>query len=222
MAGERTLPGLGLTGFWDEGSDGWKAAMDVNLRILSALGAGSVKSRTTVLPGSPTDGDIYIVRSDDGTNPNKVAIRDSAAWVYLTPAEGWRTWLQDEDVSAIYSGSAWVAQDRVRPIGWFFTSAPLTSEVLALYTAAESITLADDFAGSQGDVGTNPAATFTMTVQKNGSTVGTVAISTGGVFTFATTGTTVSLVAGDQLKIVAPAGVDASVANVSVTLKGVL
>lgn len=222
MAGERTLPGLGLTGYWNEGSDGWKAAMDTNLRLLSAMCSGAAISRTTVLPGSPTNGDIYIVRSDAGTNPNKIALRDNGAWVYLAPSEGWRLWVKDEDALAVYTGSAWAVQTRVRPISWFFTSAPTSSEVLAIYVAAEAITLADDFAGSVGTCGTNPTATFTLTVRKNGSSVGTIAISTSGVFTFTTTGGAVTLAAGDVLRIVAPSGVDGTVANVAATLRGIV
>ena len=34
---ERTLPGLGLTGFWDLGANNWKGGMDLNLRKLSLL-----------------------------------------------------------------------------------------------------------------------------------------------------------------------------------------
>jgi hypothetical protein len=53
----RTLPGLGLTGFWDLGSDGWKPDMDANLRMLSALVQAKATSRTTELPEEPSNGD---------------------------------------------------------------------------------------------------------------------------------------------------------------------
>lgn len=108
----------------------------------------------------------------------------------------------------------------VRPIAFFFTTAPTASEVLLLYTACENISLADDFAGSVGDVGTNPTASFALDVQKNGSSIGSITVSTGGTFTFATTDGAVSLVSGDQLKIVGPGSADATIANVSITLKG--
>lgn len=110
----------------------------------------------------------------------------------------------------------------VRPVAFFFTTTPTASEVLLLYTACESITLADDFAGSVGDVGTNPASSFVLDVQKNGASVGTVTISTGGVFTFVTSGSTVSLAVGDQLKVLGPVTPDTTIANVSITFKGAL
>jgi hypothetical protein len=105
----RTLPGLGLSGFWTLGEDGWNTGADVNWRTLSALVQLSVISRTTALPGSPTNGDIYLVPSDAGAEPNKVAVRDNGAWVYLTPQEGWRAWVKDTDEMVTFSGTAWVA-----------------------------------------------------------------------------------------------------------------
>lgn len=105
----RTLPGIGLSGFWALGESGWKPGADTNWLTLSALTQLSVISRTTVLPGSPADGDIYIVRSDAGSEANKVAVRDNGAWVYLTPQEGWRGWVRDENELVVFDGAAWVA-----------------------------------------------------------------------------------------------------------------
>lgn len=102
---QRTLPGLGLTGFWDLGADGWNTENDVNLRRLSALVQGAVLSRTTALPGSPSDGDIYIVPS--GGDEDKIAVRDNGSWVYLTPAAGWRVWVADDAKFAYFDGSDW-------------------------------------------------------------------------------------------------------------------
>jgi hypothetical protein len=59
-----------------------------------------------------------------------------------------------------------------------------------------------------------------MNVQVNGSSVGTITVSTGGAFTFNTAGGAVSLVVGDRLKIVAPATPDATAALASFTLVG--
>jgi len=104
----RTLPGIGLNGFWALGESGWKPGVDTNWLTLSALTQLSVVSRTTVLPVSPTDGDIYIVRSDAAAEPNKVAVRDNGAWVYLTPQEGWRAWVRDTDELVVFDGTSWV------------------------------------------------------------------------------------------------------------------
>lgn len=107
MTGERTVPGLGLTAFYDVHTSGWKPGMDANIQKLSALCQCTVKSRVTSLPGSPTDGDEYIVPHGAGSHPDEIAIRDNGAWVYFTPTEGWLVWLQDENILVYWSGTAW-------------------------------------------------------------------------------------------------------------------
>jgi len=108
---ERTLPGIGLSGFWDLGAT-YKTGMDENLRKLSALTQLSVKDRDVALPGTPSAGDIYIVDSGDATNPNQVAVWDgpsgSEAWVYIQPQEGWLAYVQDENAYYQFDGSNWV------------------------------------------------------------------------------------------------------------------
>lgn len=209
-----------------------EVVVNENVRWLEffASGAKITDRDDTAPPGSPVDGEAYLVKATAtgawAGQDNKIALYISSAWAFMTPTEGMTLYVADEDIRIQYDGSAWAAfggsSAQYRNISFFFTSTPTSSEVLLLYTACESITLADDFAGSVGDVGTNPTASFALDVQKNGSSIGTITISTGGAFTFATTGASVSLVSGDQVKIVAPASVDATVADVSITLKGAL
>lgn len=90
--------------------------------------------------------------------------------------------------------------------GFFVTTAPTADEVLYLHMATRAFTFADEFAGSLGSVGSNPSATYTITVarQVGGagafSTIGTITVSTDGAVSFATTGTTVAIASGDVLK----------------------
>jgi len=110
MAGERTLPGIGLTGFWDLGS-AYKDGMDSNLRLLSALSQIVVEDRDAALPGTPSTGDIYIVDSGDGTHPNEIAVWDgpvgSEQWYYITPQAGWIAYVKDEGAHYRFDGSGW-------------------------------------------------------------------------------------------------------------------
>lgn len=115
-------------------------------------------------------------------------------------------------------------------IGFFFTTTPAVSEVIAIHPVTDAFTLPANFASpdSKGACGTNPTASFVLDVQRSlaasptsFSSIGTITISTGGAFTFATaSGTSKSIAAGDVIKIVAPSPVDATCANVAVTLKG--
>lgn len=106
---ERTLPGIGLTAFWDLGSDGWNTGMDANLRLLSALVQPRALDHVGATPGSPVNGDIYLFTAAHATQPNKIAIYDDGVWVYVTPASGWLVY----DVALAnhrkFTGSAWEA-----------------------------------------------------------------------------------------------------------------
>lgn len=107
---KRTLPGLGLEAYFDLGENGWNDEFDENFRKLSVLVDGRVLSRTTNLPGSGSDGDVYIVPVGQ-TNQNQIAIWDgptgSKAWVYYPASEGWAFYVLDEDKNYQFDGTAW-------------------------------------------------------------------------------------------------------------------
>ena len=102
-------------------------------------------------------------------------------------------------------------------VSGFFTSAPVASEVLLDHIFAMAVNFGTNWTGSVGQVTTNPAASFVMVIKKNGSATGTITVSTGGAFTFATSA---NFAVGDRLQVVAPAGVDATVANLCFSLLG--
>lgn len=111
MAGQRTLPGLGLSAYWTPGSNNWEAQHDPDTRLLSILVQCAVKSRVTTLPGSPTNGDVYLMKADaSGGNANKIAARDNGVWIYLTANEGFYIHVNDEDAFYKFTGAAWEAQ----------------------------------------------------------------------------------------------------------------
>lgn len=111
----------------------------------------------------------------------------------------------------------------LRPVSFFFTTAPSASEVLVLFVSEQVFTFPANFVGSQAKGVTNPAATFALDVQKNGASVGTVSISTGGVVTMTTSGGSAVIISvGDLMKFVAPIAPDASIANWAFTFKGII
>jgi hypothetical protein len=83
------------------------------LRLLDGLVQLSVLDRDlTAPPGSPEDGDRYIVASGAtgdwaGWDLN-VAVFTDGAWLRLPPRVGWRTWIEDEGLLLVYNGSEWV------------------------------------------------------------------------------------------------------------------
>lgn len=108
-----------------------------------------VKSRTTTAqPGSPANGDTYIVPTGaTGTNwsgqDGKIAHYYGGSWKFWTPIEGVREWANDEDIRWVYNGSAWVLDTR----------APMLTKSVAggadvTLTAVESSYPAMDFTGA--------------------------------------------------------------------------
>ena len=83
------------------------------LRILDGLVQLSVLDRDlTTPPGSPADGDRYIVASGAtgdwaGWDLN-VALWTDGAWLRLPPRSGWRAWVEDEGLLLVYDGAGWV------------------------------------------------------------------------------------------------------------------
>ncbi len=103
-------------------------------------------------------------------------------------------------------------------VGFFVLAALAASEVAAMHVFTDAVTFPAKFAGSRASVGVNPAATFVLSVQKNGTEIGTISISTAGVVTFATSGAAaVAFAAGDVLRVVGPVTVGTA-ANFAVTL----
>jgi hypothetical protein len=102
-----------------------------------------------------------------------------------------------------------------------FVAKPLGNATVLIHVFTEDVLFAADFALSRGGVATNPTATASLSIRKNGSAVGGIGITTGGVVSFFTSGgTPVSFVAGDVLTVVAQDPADLTLANSAFTLRG--
>jgi hypothetical protein len=81
--------------------------------VLDGLVQLSVLDRDlTAPPGSPGDGDRYIVGSGatgdwEGWDLN-VALWTDGAWLRLPPRTGWRAWVEDEDLLLVYGDAGWI------------------------------------------------------------------------------------------------------------------
>jgi hypothetical protein len=102
-----------------------------------------------------------------------------------------------------------------------FSSIPTSSQILDTIPIVRDLDFAAAFAGSIGQIAINPTATFVIDVLDDGTVIGTISISTTGVFTFATTsGTAKVVLAGSILEFRAPATADATANRATWTLKG--
>lgn len=95
------------------------------------------------------------------------------------------------------------------------------SQVILLVTFDRPVIFQGNFATSVGSCGVNPTATATFAVAKNGSGIGTVVVSTGGVVSFtSTSGAAQSFGIGDVMQVTGPASPDVTMANVAFTFSG--
>ena len=84
------------------------------LVILDALVQGSVISRTlTTPPGSPTDGDAYVVAATAtgawAGKENDLAVYEAAAWSFYTPLTGYLMYCAADGEHITFDGSAWLS-----------------------------------------------------------------------------------------------------------------
>lgn len=99
-----TGPNLGLKYGWSDRESGYGTDLNADLKRLDALTQLSVKDKDAATPpGSPADGDRYIVAaSPTGAwtgHATHVAVWDAAAsaWTFYTPKKGWFAYVEDED-----------------------------------------------------------------------------------------------------------------------------
>jgi hypothetical protein len=105
-------------------------------------------------------------------------------------------------------------------IGVYFPGQPDAGATLLQFVAPRTFTLPANLTGSQGYAGTAPTAQADLDIQKNGSSIGTVSFAASAntaTFTFASEA---AFAAGDRLSVVAPGSQDASLADISITFKG--
>lgn len=76
--------------------------------------------------------------------------------------------------------------DHLYDIAGSTLSTPSDSDIITRFVATRAFSLPANLAGTKVYVGTNPSATATVTVQKNGASAGAITISTGGVETLPT------------------------------------
>lgn len=109
----KTDPISGITYNWDLGSSTYKAEMDANLRQIGITMNASVISKLSADPGSPSDGDAYIV-DPTGTGAfsgqdNNIAVYELATttWLFFTPSKGMTCFLQSGLQLIAFDGSTW-------------------------------------------------------------------------------------------------------------------
>ncbi len=103
------------------------------VRLLDALVQMSVKSRTlTAPPGSPADGDRYIVAAGAtgawATWDLNIAYYVDGAWMKLVPQQGWLAWIEAEAAHLRWDGTAWGGLSSSGSVAWGAITGTLSNQ----------------------------------------------------------------------------------------------
>lgn len=81
-------------------------------RIDAILNTGAIDKDLATPPGSPAEGDVYIVAASPtgawSGQAGAVAYYNQS-WKFIAPNEGMTLWVKDEDIHYSYNGAAWAA-----------------------------------------------------------------------------------------------------------------
>lgn len=219
---------LGLYEGWAVNEDGWGPGMNENLRRLDLFVAARVlEMGVNTPPGSPDDGDAYVV----GASPTGAWVghegevarwwETGAVWEFITPLEGWQVY--DDDTATYYkfTGSAWTGT-QVFDAYCFALSTPPANAILVRIPIVRAVVFPANFAGSYGSASVAATGSTVFTIRKNGTSVGTATFGAAATTcTFASSGgAEVSFAAGDIFSITAPASPDATLADVGFGITG--
>jgi len=162
-----------------------------NLRKLEASSVSVLSRSNGGPPGSPSEGDAYIVDVSSGDWSsfaiNSIAHYYLGTWKNYSPNIGWRVTIVDETILGFYNGSIWInlVLASLGENDWLITTGSLTLSAGDRYFAdctSNNITLtlpATSTIGQQIEIAdvtlpsgiTNEATDFTLTLDNNGSNI---------------------------------------------------
>jgi hypothetical protein len=103
----RALPGLGITGGWTAGEDGWADGVNANWLAISVFTQARALDIVDAVPASPAQGDVYLLSASATANANSIAAYDNAAWSYFTAQAGFQFYVASKSAFYKFDGSAW-------------------------------------------------------------------------------------------------------------------
>jgi hypothetical protein len=158
---------------------------------------------------------LFAVRNETAHIATVKASTGAGASVTLAAGKQGFFYIDDEDVYLLaLSGDTTAVYD----FGFYYNGLPPNNAELMKMVAVRAFDVGANLANFRGHCAVNPTSSAAFTVAKNGSTVATITVSTGGVFS--ASGSAFSMAAGDRLTITAPSPQDATLANVGIMIAG--
>lgn len=226
-------PNIGLVWGYAEGDDGWGyGSYNPGFAKLDTLLHLAVIAKANTPPGSPTDGDRYLVGDSPtgvwGGHAGTIAVYLAIGgpdWAYYTPKVGWRVHNIADGLPYLYDGSNWLT-DAMYSIGSSGDPTVLLTndQDLLYHRVGSALTFPINFGpyrGLRSEAGCVVAATgaTAILVQRAASsapstfaTVGLITFAAGAFNPVFTTsgGTSQDMSEGDVLRLRAPATADAT------------
>jgi hypothetical protein len=168
------------------------------------------------VPATTTFKDTWQDRDETILNPNPVVL-DSAGRAIIFGQGQYRQILKDQFGVQIWDQLVEFSGASAYDLPFFVSGKPSAGEIFPIWNAPRDLTLPVDLDGSQFSISTLPTATLTVTLKKNGVSIGTVEFSTVGVATVVFVAD-VNFVAGDQLTGTFPNPADATGGDIAMTL----
>jgi hypothetical protein len=188
------------------------------------LSGGAVTLRTAAGSGvSVADGQVKLLYVD-GTDVLDLSPAAAGAVAALDD-------LVDVDTSSTppgsgdglrWNGTLWVPSARGLDVGVFIPEKPAAAALLFKLVVVRAFTLPAGLTGSRGHAGTVATAQADFDLRKNGSAIGTASFAAGSATATFVMGTAISLAEGDRLELMAPTPQDATLADLTILLKGSL
>ena len=194
------------------------------MKYFDALTDTVILGSQTTPPGSPDEGDTYIVTATaTGAwtgHEDELAYYINSAWMFFTAAEGKIVWDSANSLYLRWTGSVWAQTLNVVPMSIWYPGTPGNSELMFEVVFSEPYLFPADIVGSEGHIRSLPTATTTLDMLKNDTPFGDITITTGGVFTFDTSATPISFAASDYFTIQNQSTADATAAQIALSLRG--
>jgi len=225
-------PNFGLYYGYTVGEDGWGAQMSTNLQKLGALiHLGVISSGQSAPPGTPAEGDRYLVAGPSATGSwtgqeGKIAVYVQSAWQFHSPAIGWTMYVEDEGVQQVFTASGWITASGEQPYDLHCTYNGRMDNGITLLRVAfpRTTTFLAGLPSSQAKSEAAATASSVFTIYKISggvpSSIGTITFApaaTSGTFAMASDQI---FAEGDMMEVVAPAVSDATLADISLTIVG--
>ena len=195
-------------------NEGWR---DVDALIMPNVADKDLSS-----PPAATDGDTYLVASGASGawagHANHIAYYKTAGWDFHIPAEGWKVYVQDENLFYLYTGAAWVELP-FSDITQYVLGKPATGARVLLLPLTRVTVFPAALAGSQVKARVAADAEAVFSIRKNDVEFGTATFAAAGTVATLAAASAASFAVGDILSILAPTQ-DATLEDIGFALMG--